>query len=552
LSRATLVLCALVLAAGVAAGAERFPPPDFTSGHRVPEPTTAPPRSAALEYVDVAVLVVALSAASLLALRFRSRTGLLVVMIFSLGYFGFYRKGCICPIGAIQNVAMGIFDSGYAVPVVVLAFFLLPLVFTLLFGRTFCAAVCPLGAIQDIVVLKPLRVPGWLGHALGLLPYAYLGAAVLLAATGGAFLICRYDPFVGLFRLSADLNMLILGACFLVIGMFVARPYCRFLCPYGAILRPLSAVSKWHVTITPEECVRCRLCEDACPFNAIRPATPEVPTRPRTQGKGVLAGLLILLPVLIVVGGWLGSWLDSPLSAAHYKVRLAEQVRREELVKDLSRRAQPGPLRIDGREVRVETADGQSRAVCTDQQSGKELWRRPLDRGAVPDPVQARLAPDGQNLWVILQPEGAEPASGSETVHALICLRSDSGRLVWRDEVAFGGITSNSYAFRNSVEFRSARRREKELYEDLYAQAGQVRRQIHWGGWAFGAFLGAVVGLKLISLSVYRRRDDHVPDRATCLSCGRCFRSCPVERRRLKAKQQGRGEPAEPVPNDSQ
>ena len=74
--------------------------------------------------------------------------------------------------------------------------------FTLFFGRTFCAAVCPLGAVQELVAVRPVKVPRWLDQALGLLAYVYLGAAVMFAATGTAFLICRYDPFVGFFRRS--------------------------------------------------------------------------------------------------------------------------------------------------------------------------------------------------------------------------------------------------------------------------------------------------------------------------------------------------------------
>ncbi|MHC5086583.1 MAG: 4Fe-4S binding protein, partial [Planctomycetota bacterium] len=43
-----------------------------------------------------------------------------------------------------------------------MVFFFSPLVFTLFFGRSFCAAVCPLGVIQDLVLLRPLKVPIWL------------------------------------------------------------------------------------------------------------------------------------------------------------------------------------------------------------------------------------------------------------------------------------------------------------------------------------------------------------------------------------------------------
>ena len=255
-------------------------------------------------------------------------------MLGSLAYLGFYRKGCVCPIGAIQNVTLAAFDPGYVLPWVVVAFFTLPLLFTLFFGRTFCAAVCPLGAIQELVAVRPIRVPVWLEHALGLLAYVYLGLAVLLAALSTADLptrlICRYDPFVGMFRRSGSTNMLILGGCFLLVGVFVGRPYCRYLCPYGAILGLLSKLSKWHVQIPPEECIQCRLCEEICPYGAIREPTVTQPAQERRRGRRRLAALIVLLPLLVALGGWLGSRLADPLSRLDPTVRLAERVYLEE------------------------------------------------------------------------------------------------------------------------------------------------------------------------------------------------------------------------------
>ena len=237
--RAVVLLCLALGLGGTAFGQGLIDQPGFESGYQVPEPPAPAARWAGWEYVDLGVLAAALALASYLALKRRSRPALVLLMIFCLAYFGFYRGGCVCPIGAIQNVTLALFDGGYTLPLVVLGFFLLPLVFTLLFGRVFCAAVCPLGGIQDLVAWRPVKVPAWAQHALGLLAWVYLAVAVLMAATGSAFAICRYDPFVGLFRLSGDVNMLILGACFLVVGVFVARPYCRVLCALGAINPPL-------------------------------------------------------------------------------------------------------------------------------------------------------------------------------------------------------------------------------------------------------------------------------------------------------------------------
>ena len=138
-------------------------------------------------------------------------------------------------------------------------FFVLPLLSTLFYGRTFCAGVCPLGAIQDLVIVKPISLPKWLNKTLGLIPYVYLSLAVLFAATGTDFIICRYDPFVGIFRMDAKFLMIVLGVAFLLMGMFVGRPYCRFLCPYGVLLSWMSRFSKKHLTITPSECIQCKL-----------------------------------------------------------------------------------------------------------------------------------------------------------------------------------------------------------------------------------------------------------------------------------------------------
>jgi len=341
-----------------------------------------------------------------------------------LAWLGFWRQGCVCPIGAIQNVVLAACDPAYSVPAVVVAFFALPLVFTLFFGRTFCAAVCPLGAIQELVAVRPVKVPVWLEHTLGLLAYVYLGAAVLFASMSTAdepiFVICRYDPFVSLFRLGGSTNMLILGGCFLLVGLFVGRPYCRYLCPYGALLGLLSKVSKWHVRISPDECVKCRLCEDVCPYGAIREPTVAQSADGRRKGRRRLAALIVLLPALVAVGAWLGSGLKVPLSRLHPTVRLAERVLLEETGK------------VEG------TIDA------------SEAFRK-------------------------------------------------TGRSV----------------------------------DDLYREAfGQTKRFGAAGGW-LGAWVGLVIGLKLIHLSVRRRREDYRPEQSGCVSCGRCFWYCPNEQARL-------------------
>lgn len=303
---------------------QRFPKPEFETGYEQPSTITPEPRALALEYFDVLVLLVVLSLATWFALKSRSRQGVLWLSVFTLIYFGFYRNGCICSIGAIQNVTLSFADPTYAISLTALLFFLLPLAFTLFFGRTFCAGACPLGAIQDLVIIKPISLPKWLNKTLGLIPYVYLSLAVLFAATGTDFIICRYDPFVGIFRMDAKFLMVVLGVSFLLMGMFVARPYCRFFCPYSVLLSWMSRFSKWHLTITPAACIQCKLCTNSCPFDAIDYPTNEKEVVKSGLGPKRFLAYAVLIPIWVAAGVFVGERSHTFLSKANPDVFLAE------------------------------------------------------------------------------------------------------------------------------------------------------------------------------------------------------------------------------------
>lgn len=408
----------LLVLAFTCLGEQRFPPPEFEN-HQLPATTAPAARAWLLQYLDVAVLAGCLGTATWLVFKKRSRNGVLALSLFSVIYFGFYRKGCVCSIGSLQNVALALGDPTYAVPIGVISFFVLPLLFALFAGRTFCAGVCPHGALQDLVLLRPIKLPPWLEQGLSVLPYIYLGAGVLFAATGSAFIICEYDPFIPIFRLSGRTLMVLSGAGLLLLGVFVGRPYCRFLCPYGALLKMAATVAKWRVRVTPDVCTQCRLCEASCPFGAMRePSLVPVEAQVLERDRKRLAFLLVLAPVLLLVGVWLGGKFSVPASKVHPTVRLVDTL------------------------VRL-----------------RDVPRKP-----------GLLTPDDLAL-----------------------------------------------------------ERARQSPKELAGEAVAIRHRFLIRGRIFGAWVGLVIGLKLVSLSLHRRRTDYEPDRGDCFACARCFEYCPNE-----------------------
>jgi ferredoxin len=300
--------------------------PDFSSGYQLPHPEVPDGEAAFWGWADVILMSIFLVLSVVIIQRSRSRKQLFILMLISLGYFGFFRKGCICPIGSLQIIADAAVNPGISVPAAALFLFFLPLLFTLFFGRGFCGAVCPLGALQDLVSIKHLSLPGGVSRFLGLLPPVYLALAVSGAVTGSDYLICRYDPFVGFFRFSfPSFAYFLYSAVFIGTGVVIHRPYCRFLCPYGFLLKLFSKAAGRHLSISPGECVDCRLCTDSCPQGCILP--PSEPSDITRGERRTLGFLFLLLPVLIAGGWFLGSAFGEPLSVIHPRVRLYRELK---------------------------------------------------------------------------------------------------------------------------------------------------------------------------------------------------------------------------------
>ena len=314
----------MVTALQLVTASSRFPQPEFDSGyvaHKVPHPA---PEFAVSPLMDVLILAVALCVAVFLVRKVRSRNWILFFGLICLGWFGFVRNGCFCPVGTIQNVALSL-STGVRLPLAVGLFFALPLIFALLFGRVFCSVVCPLGALQELFIIKPLRIPKFLDAILRIVPLIVLSLGVVCVVNGAGFIICRTDPFVGLFRQSAALPMLLTGMGVLLVGTVVARPYCRYFCPYGVLLELCSHISWKRVELTPNECVNCRLCVGMCPVDAIEVPHPALSDKVRGRQFRQFVYLLVFLPLIILAGAGVGYLSGAGVAQLHPGVILVEK-----------------------------------------------------------------------------------------------------------------------------------------------------------------------------------------------------------------------------------
>ncbi|MDR3012227.1 MAG: 4Fe-4S binding protein [Chitinispirillales bacterium] len=331
---------------------DRFPRPEFQTGYEIPPNDFGAAREIIFYYMDVAILFAALCLASYFVLKKRSRKGIVGLALFSIAYFGFYKKGCVCSLGAIQNITAGL-SSSYTISITIFLIFILPLIFSLFFGRVFCSGVCPLGAVQDLVAFKAKRVPARLSAILGFIPHIYLGLTILFAATGAGFLICKFDPFVGIFRLGAPFGIVAWGVGILILGIFVARPYCRYLCPYGLILGWASAISKYRVKVCPDTCVNCRLCENVCPVDAILPPTVEPINERRSHAVKRLKIYFVMLPVWIAVFATSGWFSADLISTFHPDVKLLRIIELEESGTARTKSFESEALRVDADVIAV-------------------------------------------------------------------------------------------------------------------------------------------------------------------------------------------------------
>ncbi len=156
-----------------------------------------------------------------------------------------------------------------------------------LFGKSFCSWICPIGTISEWIgdfgekltkkiFRRKIVLPRWLDYPLRSLKYLLL--AFFLYSIFGmsqealkSFLDSPYNLFadIKLYKFFADISLFSLKVIIVlfVLSIFIRNFWCRYLCPYGALLGIISFLSPNKIKRDENTCIDCELCTKACPAN---------------------------------------------------------------------------------------------------------------------------------------------------------------------------------------------------------------------------------------------------------------------------------------------
>lgn len=229
-----------------------------------------------------------------------------------------------CPIGSLQAALVG---SDQKLPFYIVGTLL---AFGALFGRTICGWLCPFGLIQDLldkIPLPKIKKGAWSrvlskGKYLVLFGLVLVMPFVLLFTTGvGTPAFCAWlcpagtlEAGIPLVSMNEGLQVMtgvlfnwkmIFLAALLTLCLLVYRPFCRFLCPLGALYSFLNRfallrykVDTTHCTgcstcldvckvdirsVSDRECIQCGACASSCPHSAIHFSLKDMVSRNSTD-----------------------------------------------------------------------------------------------------------------------------------------------------------------------------------------------------------------------------------------------------------------------------
>ena len=152
---------------------------------------------------------------------------------------------------------------------------------SLLAKKSFCSWLCPIGTLSEQlwklgrrIFRRNLRLPRWLDVPLRGLKYLLLGFFVFIIGSMSAAAIQEFmaTPYgliadvkmLNFFRHMSQTAAIVVGAL-LLLSLLIENVWCRYLCPYGALLGLVSLLSPLKIRRNAQACIDCAKCAHACP-----------------------------------------------------------------------------------------------------------------------------------------------------------------------------------------------------------------------------------------------------------------------------------------------
>jgi len=187
----------------------------------------------------------------------------------------------ICPFGGVATIYEFAASGNFIQKIHSSAFILMILgvIVAILFGAIFCGYICPFGTFQEWIgkigrKLFPKKynhfVPKKLDHLLRYLRYGVLAMVLYNTAVTAKLVFQAVDPYYALFNFFTNevaVTAYIALGVITVLSLFIERPWCKYFCPYGALLGLFNLISIFKIRRNKNTCIGCKQCDNTCPMN---------------------------------------------------------------------------------------------------------------------------------------------------------------------------------------------------------------------------------------------------------------------------------------------
>ena len=187
----------------------------------------------------------------------------------------------LCPFGGVTSIYQYIVAGTFVRRIQASALVIMSLVFLLAipFGTLFCGWICPLGTFQEAIasIGKKLLgkrynrvLPQKLDNALRYLRYGVLAWVLAMTILTSRLVFADYCPYDALFNIwtgRAAMGGLVVVGLMVMLSLLVERPFCKYACPYGALLGITNRFRIVKLKRNPDTCIQCGKCDQVCPMN---------------------------------------------------------------------------------------------------------------------------------------------------------------------------------------------------------------------------------------------------------------------------------------------